>query len=357
LSPTAYILYVANARGQVIGEMAGMLEAVSWTTDGYGMATLVLPLSAALTYGPLLEFGNRVVIEFSNGLPPWGGVIDVPRETTLGQLRVQMYEAAYTFNWRLTQRNALYLESDARPAAAVLVDLVRWAGLDVAIYEAAGQGDGAAVEVEFHYETLSAAADKLRGLDGAFHYFLRPRPSGGRRIDFELVTFRDMLTDDSDRAIFIQGHNLVDWAVLEQGPIYNEVLVGVGDFLGESEAGETDAYAELYTATDAASVRRYGLRQHMAALPDVAGESGPGRAGAHARAQLAATSKPRLRVRGASLNLPPGLYRDFGIGSRVRIDASTPMATSEYLTVIGMEFQPSTGTLSLTFDDGGSIEG
>ena len=87
------------------------------------------------------------------------------------------------------------------------------------------------------------------------------------------------------------------------------------------------------------------------------GESGPGRAAARAHAQLAAYGKPRLRVAGAALNLPPALYRDYGIGSRIAIEASTPMATSEKLTVIGMEFTPGTGTLSLVFDDGGSIEG
>jgi hypothetical protein len=62
-------------------------------------------------------------------------------------------------------------------------------------------------------------------------------------------------------------------------------------------------------------------------------------------------------VRGAALNMTPGLFREYGIGTRVRIEASTPMATSEELVVIGMSYQPGTGTLSLVFDDGGSIEG
>ena len=164
IAPTSYILYVGDARGTIIGEMAGALESVTWAADGYGMASLVLPLSAALRYGPLLEFGNRALIEFSNGLAPWGGVVDVPRETTLGQMRVQMYEAGYLLTQLLTEAQALYLGSEARPAGSVLADLARRAGLDVGIVEVIGT-EAAPVEAEFHYDSLAAAADKLRGLD------------------------------------------------------------------------------------------------------------------------------------------------------------------------------------------------
>ena len=356
LTPASYILYVADASGTIIGEMAGSLESVSWATDGYGMATLILPLSAALAYGPLLEFGNRVCIEFSNGLQPWGGVIDVPRETTLGRMRLQMYEAGYLMNHLLTDAQEVYLGSEARPAPAILVDLVSKSGLGVGL-ELAAREDGVPVEAEFHYDTLATAADKLRSLDAGLHWFMRARSvATAGRIGFDLVVFRDALADDTGAAVLIQGHNLVQWSVLEQGPIYNEVLVGVGDFTHLRNGAEGD-YSELYTAVDAASVQRHDRRQHLITLPEVEGESGPGRARAAAQAKLSAYSKPRLRVRGAALNMTPGLYREYGIGSRIRIEASTPMATSEELVVIGMSYQPGTGTLSLVFDDGGSIEG
>lgn len=357
LTPASYILYVADASGTIIGEMAGSLESVSWATDGYGMATLILPLSAALAYGPLLEFGNQVLIEFTGGLPLWGGFIDVPRETTLGRMRLQMYEAGYLLTERLTEAQAVYLGSEARPATVIMADLARQAALGVGI-EIVTREEAAPVEAEFHYDTLATAAERLRGLDAGLHYFIRPHPPSGGRIAFDLVIFRDMITDATNSAVLIQGHNLVQWSVLEQGPIYNEVLVGVGDFLNPAALdGIGDGYTELYTAVDAASQRRYGRRQHLITLPEVEGESGPGRARAAAQAKLSAYSKPRLRVRGAALNMTPGLFREYGIGTRVRIEASTPMATSEELVVIGMSYQPGTGTLSLVFDDGGSIGG
>lgn len=344
-----YVIYVGRADGTVIGELAGALESVAWATDGYGMATLILPARAELpdAYGPLLEFGNRVCIEFTGGLPPWGGVIDVPRETTLGQTRVQMYEGGYLLTQVLTPGQALYIGSEARPAGAILRDLVGTAALGFGLSEIGEEG--APVEAEFHYDTVAAAADKLRSLDGTLHYFLRARPATGGRIDFDLVAFRRALADHTDRAVLIQGHNLVDWSVLEQGPIYNEVLVGVGGFLNPAEA---DGYSVLHTAVDDASGRRYGRRQRPPeVLVEVEGESGPGRAVATANARLATYGRPRVRVRGTALNLSPGLYRDYGIGSRIRIEAATPMATREEAVVIGMSFEPGTGTLSLVFDD------
>ncbi len=350
LSPVSYVVYVGNRRGTIIGELAGQLDTPTWATDGYGMAAMTLPLQAAMAAGPLLEFGNRIYIEFSNGLAPWGGVLDVPREVTLGQIRLQFYEAAYMLNWRLTPRMAMYTGSEARPAADVLLDLVEPTGLIVG-YDLTAAAGGESVDVEFHLDSLSTAAQKLRDVDAGLHYFLRPLPLGRGSIQFELVAFRDALADHTARAVLIQGHNLVDWSVLEQGPIHNEVLVGVGDFIN----GE-GSYAELHVAGAPASQGRYDLRQHLISLPDEEGESGPGRAERRAHAHLAAYGRPRRRVRGACLNLPPALYRDYGIGSRVRIEASTPMATAEELTVIGMEFRPAAGALSLVFDDGDTEE-
>jgi hypothetical protein len=77
---TQYVAYVADRRGVILGELQGALESVSWKADGYGTAAMILAPAAARVVAPLLEYGNRVLIEFDNGLPAWGGVIDPPRE-------------------------------------------------------------------------------------------------------------------------------------------------------------------------------------------------------------------------------------------------------------------------------------
>ncbi len=349
LSPSSYVVYVGNQSGLVIGELAGALESVTWAVDGYGTAALILPTDAP-AYQHLLAYGNRVFIDFSNGLPPWGGVIDVPRETTLGQTRVQMYEATYLLGWDWTGPQS-YTAERQRPAGAVLADLVGRSMLDIEV-GALGDDAGEAVPVEFDNESLLSAAEKLRGLDARLHYRVRARPIRGQRIQFALEVFCGALSDDVGPALFIQGQNMVQWEVLEQGPIWNGVTV-----ISQSDAAADGSGRFLYTTTAAASQLRYGLRRRPPqSLPDVDEDATPGRTQARAQAILAATHTPRMRARGTLLNQEPGLYRSFGIGSRVAVEITRPAAARLELVVIGMEFRPAAGTLSLVFDDADRVE-
>lgn len=346
--PVGYVCYVADASGLFIGELHGELEAVTWAADGYGMASMTLPPTSLLVPAPLLEFGNRVLIEFDNGMTPWGGLIDVPRESRTGSVRVQFYEAGYLFNWRLTAAEAVYADDRTRPAAEILGELVVDGGLDMEVATAAGER-GEHVEVTFYYETLSSAADTLRGLDARLHWFVRARPSTTGRVAFVLETFRGYAADHTTQAVLVQGHNLVGGSVLEQGPIYNEILVAPGD-------SDLTAGGPVFAASHAGSRQRYDLRQQLVVLSGVSEAENPGQALAHAKARLATYSQPRLRAQGVCLDMEPALYRNFGIGSLVQVETSAPAAGSMAVTVVGMEFDPSEGTLSLVFDDGDRVE-
>lgn len=349
LSPSSYVVYVGNRSGLVIGELSGALESVTWAVDGYGTAAMILPTDAP-DYQHLLAYGNRVFIDFSNGLPPWGGVIDVPRETTLGQTRVQMYEATYLLGWDWTEPLS-YTAERQLPVGAVLADLVGRSSLDIEVGPL-DDDTGEAAAVEFDNESLLAAAEKLRGLDARLHYRVRARPIRGQRIQFALEVFCGALSDDVGPALFIQGQNMVQWEVLEQGPIWNEVTVS-----SQSAAAADDSGRFLCTVVDADSALRYGVRRRPPqALPDVDEDATPGRTEAQARAILAATHMPRMRAHGTLLNQEPGLYRSFGIGSRVAVEITRPAAARLELVVIGMEFRPAAGTLSLVFDDADRVE-
>lgn len=345
LDPGSYVVYVGDREGVIIGELAGALESVVWAADGYGTAALVLPTDAP-SYAHLLQYGNRALIDFSNGLPLWGGVIDPPRETRLGQTRVQLYEAAYTLSWDWTGEAAAYAGDRLYPAAQVLAGLVRDSHLDIAIDPLAA--DGERVSVQFNNESLLSAAEKLRGLEPRLHYRVRAEPLRGQRIQFALQAFYDALEDDTGRALLIQGQNLIDWQVLEQGPIWNEVTAA-----SQSEAAADGRF--VATATAPASQMSHGLRREPVALAGLDEDATPGQTAVAARARVAALGEPRLRARGMVLNQEPGLYRSFGIGSRVAVEISRPTTARLELLVIGMEYVPSSGVLSLTFDDGDRV--
>lgn len=71
----AYRLLVADLTGTVLTELKPRLEKVSWVENDVGQMTFALAKTDPKLQERYLRFGNRVLVEFDNGLPPWGGVI------------------------------------------------------------------------------------------------------------------------------------------------------------------------------------------------------------------------------------------------------------------------------------------
>ena len=355
IPPAQYTIYVGDHEGAIIGELQGALDSVAWRVDGYGTAALLLAPETVEDAPALIEFGNRVLIEFDNGLPPWGGVIDPPLEMATGQARLQLYQAAYMLTWRLTPRAASY---EALAAAAVIADLVAAAelGIDAGNTLPADEQDEP-LSVSFTYETVAAAVGKARELDPALHWYVEARPSTARAVSFRLRMFRDALADHTQQAVLLHGHNLVETTTLNQGPIVNETILAAGDadlsvdYAGAGEGSLEGQGGDVNVVRNVASRQRYDLRQEFVTLADVTEDADPGRAYRAAAARSRMMAQPRLRIQGTALNLEPALYRNYGIGSRVMVEMAGPSPLYKAVTVIGMEFTPGAGTLSLVFDD------
>jgi hypothetical protein len=108
---------------------------------------------------------------------------------------------------------------------------------------------------------------------------------------------------------------------------------------------------EAAVARDEVSIRRYGRRQEPLSLPNASEEDTPGRALRHAQGRVAVMAQPRLRANGTALDLEPARFRDYAVGSRVMIEAAAPVPFFQPVTVLGLDYVPSAGTLGLVFDD------
>jgi len=335
---TRYLITVADRDGRVIGELWGQLEGVNWRMDGYGQAALLAPPDLARDRPWLIEHGNRVLIEFENGLEPWGGVIDLPRETSAYSARVQMYQAAYVFNWRLLAQDAHYRGEWSNQAAHILRSLVYFRG-DMNVYAEPISGEeGPTVDVTFgQEESVASAAGRLRDLDPAMHYIVKGRRENGR-IEFYLNAWHGVRRDDSRVVALISGHNFVGATTMEQGPVFNVIRTAVPG---------RDA---PWTSTESGSVARYGRREEWL-TPTGVEEWGPAQAEHTAHNRLGQVAWPRLRTSGAALDLPPGRFRDYGVGSVVTLEAERPEARSNPAFIISMDYTPGDGTLGLVFDD------
>ena len=85
----AYQLLVADTAGSVLTELKPRLEKVSWVMNEVGKLTFVLAKTDPKLQERYLRFGNRVLLQLDNGLPPWGGVITGGREWSESEVAVE----------------------------------------------------------------------------------------------------------------------------------------------------------------------------------------------------------------------------------------------------------------------------
>jgi len=373
------VVRVADDAGQVIGQLFGTLESVTWRADGYGMVTLLLAPEARITRRNLLAFGNRLRIDFDNGLPPWVGMIDVPQELAGGMLRVVAYEPAYLLSLRLTRRMAQFPVERRRTAvdvARLLVLHLEGRAMSVDSYGTTGVPAALPVEVSFSFEKVLGALDRLRELDPHFHYRSGADfDAGPGRIEFGLLLYRGWVGADEQMAILQQGINLADVRIIDQGPIVNRVVVASGDANVEGDAEQQDneqptrppwrpnarynpvyyPHAEpgmLLSAALAGIAPRYGRREEFVVLSDVSGEDERepgGQMESYAATYLDTYGIPSRRVSGVALNLSLGAWRLIDVGRRVRLRAfdDAGRTVEQVLQVAGMDYVPAVGTLVL----------
>jgi hypothetical protein len=145
--------------------------------------------------------------------------------------------------------------------------------------------------------------------------------------------------DLSDRVWLVQGVNMQQPQIVEQGPIVNQVIAANKD--GSWDAADEDARAVLVD-DDLGSSQLFGLRQELLLVSDAEGVTLEDAAAAY----LAEYAQPYSALSTNVLNLPPAKFGDYDIGDTVGVlllGAYGAGAFESKRRVIGREFYPSTG--------------
>ncbi len=346
-----YLIRVGRPDGAVIGELRGELSAVSWGVDSYGMATVVMPAQVITRTPELFQFGNMVRIDFDNGLRPWIGVIDPPREVLTATMQLSLYEASYMLTWRVTAAQGVATTHEAAHAATLVSDLVRAAHLPFASSRYGDLG-GPPIDIAFDNEVVLSAIGRVLELDEELHYDLVDASPSDGRITPALRLWRGVRADDSARVTLRCGYNLIEPRILEQGPINNQVIVETKAPEVETEiVTDEPLHGPTYIGNNAGSQATQATRQAFVALPDVDTAITPGAGQRYADAQVARLAWARRRISGISLNMATGRWHDFSTGSRIRLETYAPQPMMLTATVNGLEYTPATGRLSLTLSD------
>lgn len=343
------VIEVTDENGEFIGRLSGAPGPVSWRADTYGQMPLDMSPVTAAERRELVEYGNRVVVRFDNGLPPWLGVLDPPRDDLPGRAGLTLYGLEYALGWELTGRYDAYSsELDRNTPDYILSRLAIGNRLGITPFTVAS--DEKAVDVTFSYDDLLTAATKLRDLNERFHWFISQIGVSGWSPG--LWMYYGWRRDRRDQARLVEGHNLVNVERFQQGPIVNDVTVAAGN----DDPADWSTYPLVYRQ---ARPSRYGQRERFVPLPDVLidlDESAlppdrqvRGRLAARADAEYERYAHPRTRFRGQCVNRPPSPFGSYGLGDLITVQLSGygRRRVEQAVTVVGMEFDPASGLLTV----------
>src|SRR4030042_6367570 len=104
---------VADRVGRILAELEPELGPVSWRLNDVGRLTMRLARADPKAVEDNLRCGNRLLVEFDNGLPNWGGIIDPPRHWEGLHIEVTAYSAEHVLGWRRTDRGRYFTQASA----------------------------------------------------------------------------------------------------------------------------------------------------------------------------------------------------------------------------------------------------
>lgn len=325
---------VGSRSGDLLDELDVRLSSLTWILNGIGRAKFSIATTDPKARPENLRPGNRIWIEVP-GLPPWVGVIDLPRRWSGGEIEVACYGIEYILQYRLTDRSTTF---DSAPVGAIFARVLRemnaaWPeGIELGQVWLGGQGH----YPRYHYKSVWQVMESIRRMEQCDIVFEPVLQNG--RIFFRAHLLERWGEDKSDRYAFAEGANISEITYEEQGPLVNSVVA--------AGAGTTWAERQAVHAEDAESIQQYGLREKMDLYADVTFTS---TLEMHARARLA-QSEPLRRFGLTVVDAEPALFSAYHIGDILWLEApGVGWGYSGKVRVVGREY--SGGVCKLAVDE------
>lgn len=283
------------------------IKSVLWRLGNMGTAELSADYTNPNATKRYLRPGNRLLLQFSNGLPDWGGVLGLPRSRNDTGVSITAYEGEKLVSIRATDRNETYSTMAPGSIAESIVEAAN-------LREPTGMlmGDVVASGSQtrsYHYENL---LDAIIDLSVGYEYAILPTVVDGE-IRFYLQWYETYGSDRRDEVLLFEGQrgNVGSAVVDEQGPIWNRVIVA-----GKGNWDETHPVA---IAEDAASINEFGLRE----LPKVYAEISDEDTLQEIADGLAVDfAWPRNHVRLTYvINADPARFKEYHVGDIVTVHA------------------------------------
>jgi hypothetical protein len=319
-----------DASGAPVAEISPQIESVLWRLAGPGSAKFRLAYRDAACKKSWLLPGRRVMFQFENGLPDWGGVIEFPLTQDSSGVIVSAFTAEKILEQRRTAKTAVF---DNQTPGAICQAMIEAAnaiaptGIVVGTFYAGGSP----VSLEYHLQNVLEQIKELVRLSGN-DFSIIPTISAGV-LTFTANWYEERGEDKSNQVMLVENRNAqissLDW----QGPVYNRITLA-----GEGSAWD-DARMTV-TEEDVTSQGSYGLREYSEVQ---SGKVSEATLTANANALVTLYSQPKKRITVVAMDRAPGEFANYDIGDVVRVRAFQSWADwvlDDTFRVIAREWKP-----------------
>jgi hypothetical protein len=285
----------------------------------------------------VIGLGKRILVQFGNGLPMFGGVIDVPRRRLADGISVTVYTGHRILNWRHTQKTEIYGKvSPGTIARSVLLNAnaAYYTGIEIG----STYGGGAVRDETYHYQTVQSVISRLQGLSGEDYDIVPVYSRVHERLTFRFDWYKRIGTDRTGFGVaLVQGENLQGAPIVdEQGPIAGKVTMVEGTSSGRS-------WGEKLTSTDedSDSLDTYGYREFTKIMTDISDQNS---LDASAEATLDAMKDGSNRFTMQALDAAPSGFSVYAVGDTVSLTAHQKYSEWGYdnypVRILSREWRP-----------------
>ena len=296
---------VGDVYGRILAEIEPDVGAVTSRLNAVGQCTFSLAKTDSKALEENLHFGNRILVQFDNGLRDWGGIIDPPRDWGLANVTCTAYSGEYIFGMRQTDKGRYFSGATVGAIYQSLIDEAN-AQRDMGIALGSVWTGGEGHSPDYHFKNLldifqDSLCDRLSDAD-----FDVTASEASGKIVFTANLYERKGTTRTDYPL-IESANAQVARFSEQG-----YLVNWWDLAGEgSDWGDNRIFSHT---EDATSIGVYGLRQGSQIYSDVSVQA---TLDAHATNALAQSKDPHNMLELVTLDAVPARFRDYDVGDTV----------------------------------------
>lgn len=328
---------VADIYGRELAELSPDIEAVSWLLNGYGRCKFAISKTDAKATAGNLRFGNRVLLQFSNGLPAWGGIIDTPREWDEKSIHCDAYGGEYLLSYRQTGKARYFTNASVGTIFRTLIEETgAFKPLDLAFGNVWSGGDGHSPE--YHYSNLFEIVQKslCESLSDADFDVTASLQNG--RIVLTANLYERKGRDLSNYSL-VEGANVTVTRFAEQGQIVNwwDMPGSGSDWSAARPVGHDQ---------DNESIAQYDLRQGSKIYSDV---SALATLDTHASTALSESKDPHNMFELTATDRPPARFADYDVGDSLPVILHSVGfgGVDSRIRLIGRSYSPQSNLCSL----------